>query len=459
MSICATCTPATRTAFLAGADHLALRAVAAGHASAPSRPVLAAVVVDAVTGGAFYPLVFLYLSATTARPVAQIGLLLSAGGFAALLFNPVTGNLVDRFGAGRTVVAANVLAAVGFAGLWQVGSLVQLGVAIALVSLSQRLYWSAWPVFIAEQLPPGGSLDRWFALVNAVKSGALGVGAAAAAVLLALGSAADLRLLVASAVVGSVVAAVLLGRSLPARREARTPAGPSGTAPGHGGRGPWATVLADRPYLLITGAHTALTCAWLLLGLVLPMYLVTALGLPAWLPSAALALNTVLTVLLQQRVTRLLGRWRRTRVVALGAGAFVVGFALLAAAGLLARAAGTGTATGLLLTATVLVLGVVAYGAGEMAVGPAASALAVELSPVGLRGRYSALFQTSWTVSGVTGPAALGLLLTWSPTGLWLVMGVVVAAGGLGFLVSERLLPRPGAAVGPVPATAAAAQR
>ena len=388
-------------------------------------------------------------------PVAQIGLLLSAGGFAALLFNPVTGTLVDRFGAGRTVVMANVLAAVGFAGLFQVGSLLQLAVAVALISLSQRLYWAAWPVFIAEQLPPGGSLDRWFALVNAVKSGALGVGAGAAAVLLALGSASDLRLLVATAVVGSIAAAVLLGRALPARKASRAPVPTATGGVEPTGRSPWATVLADRPYLLITGAHTALTYAWLLLGLVLPMYLVTALGLPAWLPSAALALNTALTVLLQQWVTRVLGRWRRTRVVAVGAGAFVVAFALLAAAGLSARGAGAHTLTGLLLTATVLVLGVVAYAAGEMAVGPAASALAVELSPVGLRGRYSALFQTSWTISSVTGPAAVGLLLAWSPTGLWLVMGVVVAAGGLGFLASERLLPRPATMAGARPAAVA----
>ena len=86
---------------------------------------------------------------------------------------------------------------------------------------------------------------------------------------------------------------------------------------------------------------------------------------------------------------------------------------------------------------------------GEMAVGPAASALAVELSPVPLRGRYSALFQTSWTLSSVTGPVAIGLLLTWSSTGLWVVMGVVVALGGLGFWLSERWLPA--AVTGPRP--------
>jgi MFS family permease len=435
MSICATCTPGTRAAFLAGADLFQIRAAGA---AAPSRQaLLTAVVIDAVTGGAFFPLVFLYLSASTALPVASIGLLLSAGGFAALLFNPLTGTVVDRIGAGRTLLVANVLAAVGFAGLFRVSSVLQLGGAIALVSLSQRLYWSAWPVFLAEQVPAGAALDRWFGLVNAVKSGALGLGSAAAAVLLAVGTAEDLRLLVALAVLGSLACALVLrgpvARTL--RRTARAAQRGDARAAARGG---WGVVLADRPYLAITASHTALTFAWLLLGLALPMYLVTGLGLPPWLPSAALALNTALTVLLQQRVTARLQGWRRTRAILLGTGAFVLAFALL---GLVAVLPAASPDTGLVLVAAVLLVAVALYALGEMAVGPAASALAVELSPVPLRGRYSALFQTSWTLSSVTGPVAIGLLLTWSSTGLWVVMGAVVALGGLGFWLSERWLP------------------
>jgi MFS family permease len=258
-------------------------------------------------------------------------------------------------------------------------------------------------------------------------------------VLLAVGTAEDLWLLVALAVLGSLACALVLrgpvARTL--RRAARAP------LPGGGldaDRGGWGVVLADRPYLAITASYTALTFAWLLLGLALPMYLVSALGLPPWLPSAALALNTGLTVLLQQRVTARLQGWRRTRAILLGTGAFVVAFTLLGLVAVVPELSPDAT-TGLVIVAAVLLVAVALYALGEMAVGPAASALAVELSPVALRGRYSALFQTSWTLSGVTGPVAIGLLLTWSSTGLWVVMGAVVALGGLGFWLSERWLP------------------
>ena len=419
----------------------------AGVSAAPTaggpRRVLVAMVTDALTAGAFLPLMFLYLSATTDLSVSDIGLLLSVGGFAGLLLNPLAGMVVDRIGAGRTVLAANLVAAVGFAGLLWVGSVVHLAAVVALVSLGQRLYWSAWPVFIAGQLPPGASLDRWFGMVNAAKSGALGVGSAAAAGLLVVSGPPSLRLLVVVAAVGSLGCALLL-RPVIGTRAARAdhgwqpqPLGPEVVASAAGG---WSTVLHDRLYLSLTAAHTALTFAWLMLGLAVPMYLVGALGLPGWLPSAALALNTALTVLLQQRVTAALDRWRRTRAIVLGTGAFLVAFALLPVTAL-ATGRHAGHTASLLLAGAVVTVAVLAYALGEMTVGPAASALAIELSPTELRGRYSAMFQTSWTLSSVAGPVVIGLLIAWSPSGLWLVMGLVVAAGGLGFVAAERRIP------------------
>jgi MFS family permease len=437
-TICATCDPLPDTS---PDDSAGLAAAASSTAGRHHRRLLLAVMLDALTAGSFLPLLFLYLSTTTALDAADIGLLLSGGGAAGLLLNPVAGTITDRFGAGRTVLLANLVAAAGFLGLLHVGPVAQLVATIAVVTFAQRLYWSAWPVFIAGQTEGGASLDRWFGTVNAAKSGALGVGSAAAAGLLAVGGPQDLPVLLAAAALGSLGCALLLRPALKRHaRQASSATTPAGEAMAAG----WAAVLRDRRYLRLTASHTALTVAWLMLGLAVPMYLVDALGLPTWMPSAALALNTVLVVILQRQVTNVVAGWRRTRTIALGTGAFLLAFAILPLCAPISGDAVTGPS--MPLAAAVVAIAVFAYALGETTVGPAASALAIELSPTALRGRYSALFQTSWTVSSIAGPVAIGLLVDWSPSALWLVMGAVVAAGGLGFLASERdLLPAVGA--------------
>ncbi|PJE99466.1 hypothetical protein CUT44_04825 [Streptomyces carminius] len=429
-------------------------------AATPQRKIMLAVLlVDTIAAGAFYPLTFLYLKLSTELPVGQIGLILTGGGVVALALNPLAGSAADRWGAQRTIVLANLLCGLGYLGLVDIHGWPQLVLAVSLISLSQRLYWVGWPVFVSEQVAEGETLDRWFAVVNAFKSAALGIGAGAAAVILAVGDTGTMRMFLIAAVLASFLSAAVFFRLRMNPRDgaagsgkdggtdaaAAGPVGPGGTehtggADGTGtGRkdgadgadGGWRTVLRDRPYVAMTAAHTALTFAWLLPSVVLPVYFVDTLGLPPWLPSVSFALNTAMIVLLQTTVTRSLGTLRRTRAVLAGACAFLLAFAVFAGADAVPRAA-----------AVVLALaGIVLFSLGEMSAGPPAQSLSIEAAPVPLRGRYSSVFQTSWTISNVGGPAIAGALLQWHSLGLWLVLGTLVGLGGLGFLACERRFP------------------
>ncbi|HEU5158185.1 MAG TPA: MFS transporter [Streptosporangiaceae bacterium] len=395
------------------------------------RIVFAVLLVDTIAAGAFHPLMVLYLSLGAGLSVSAVGLLLTVGGLAALGLNPVTGNLVDRIGAQRTVVLANLCCGLGYLDLLVIINPAQLALGIVLVAFSQRLYWAGWPVFIAERVAEGERLDRWFAVVNALKSAALGLGAAVAAIALAVGSMASLRgILAISALTSLVSAAVFFVLPLPPAAGTSLPVTPDGQPARADG---WRAVLGDRPYLVLTAAHTALTFAWLLPAVVLPVYFVRTLGLPSWVASCAFAVNTVMSVALQSTVTRLLSAVRRTRAMVAGAAAFLAAFGIDAAA----HAAGTPVAV------TLVLAGIIVFSVGEMAVGPAAAALAIAASRPGLRGRYSSLFQMSWTISTVAGPAAVGALLQAGSWALWSVLGAVIMAGALGVLASERLLPAP----------------
>ncbi|WP_151771806.1 MFS transporter [Streptomyces abyssomicinicus] len=418
--------------------------------STPQRKIMLAVLlVDTIAAGAFYPLTFLYVRLSTDLPVTRIGLILTCGGVIALLLNPLAGSIADRWGAQRTIVAANACCGVGYLGLVDIHGWPQLVVAVAFITLSQRLYWVGWPVFVAEQAAEGETLDRWFAVVNAFKSGALGLGAALAAVALSVGDVGTLRAILLAAVVASFLSAVVFARlrmtpSPPSGKDGADEGSGGGTGQGSGaGQGSggaaeasaagtgWLAVLRDRPYTAMTAAHTALTFAWLLPSVALPVYLVDTLSLPPWVPSVAFAMNTVLPVLFQTTVSRMLMPLRRTRAVLVGAGFFVLAFALFAGAH------DAPLTFALLCTAA----GMVLFSLGEMAAGPAAQALSMDAAPVPLRGRYSSVFQMSWTVSNVAGPAVVGALLGWNGLVLWLVLGLLIGAGGLGFVACEKRFP------------------
>jgi MFS family permease len=65
----------------------------------------------------------------------------------------------------------------------------------------------------------------------------------------------------------------------------------------------------------------------------------------------------------------------------------------------------------------------------------------VDLADPRLIGRYMAISALSWQVGFTIGPAAGGVLLAASPTGLWLAMGAVLLATGVATLALERGLP------------------
>jgi MFS family permease len=405
-------------------------------ADTPQRKIMLGVLlVDTIAAGAFYPLTFLYLTLSTDLPVAQIGLILTGGGLVALVLNPVAGSAADRWGAQRTVVLANACCGLGYLGLVDIHGWFQLVAAVAFITFSQRLYWVGWPVFLAEQVAEGETLDRWFAVVNAFKSAALGLGAATAAVALAAGDVGTLRVILVVAVAASFLSAAVFYRlganPRAAAGDGDGPGAPDAEPAAGAEAGGWRMVLRDRPYVAMTVAHTALTLAWLLPSVVLPVYFVERLGLPPWVPSVAFAVNTVMTVLFQTLVSRSLATLRRTRAVLAGACAFLLAFAVFAGAGSTSRAVATGLA----------LVGVILFSVGEMAAGPPAQSLSMEAAPVPLRGRYSSVFQMSWTVSGVGGPAVVGALMQWNSLALWLVLGALVALGGLGFVACERAFP------------------
>jgi len=109
---------------------------------------LLALLVDALGTGFFTPILLLYVHVVAGLPLPAIGgVVLTVATILTLPLTPLTGALVDRFGARRLVIASHLFQAMGFLGYLAVGTipallvtalLVRLGVTVAVTSRKLR---------------------------------------------------------------------------------------------------------------------------------------------------------------------------------------------------------------------------------------------------------------------------------------------------------------------------------
>jgi MFS family permease len=99
----------------------------------------------------------------------------------------------------------------------------------------------------------------------------------------------------------------------------------------------------------------------------------------------------------------------RSRVLLTAVGFTVTSFLAMYAAGRLSVS----------LAVTVVLVAAVVYTLGEMVAGPVVGALSAEAAPEELRGRYMAVNQLAWSVSGGVAPLLLSWLLDQGALSLW----------------------------------------
>ncbi|MFF8266842.1 MFS transporter [Streptomyces sp. NPDC016562] len=386
------------------------------------RRFVTASLVDSVGDGIYVPLTLLFLHSLTGLSLTSVGAGLTAAGLCALAFMPVTGVLIDRLGGRRVFIGALALRAAGFAA-YPFADSYPAFLAVALVVAVGMWASSPSQQALIGDIAEGTERDRLLAWNRSLRNAGMGLGSLAAGGMLAFSG--STGFIAVSAALASVfaVAAALVGR-VPARR--RSAIGPEG-----GGDG-FRTVLADRPYLLLTAANFLIAFGYTAQAMALPVFLTRDVGIPEVLAGAVFAVNTALVAALGVPVARLTLRGRRTRGAALGAVVFAFSFAAFAVLPGL-----TGGSTAFLAVLAVAVL----YTAGELVHSGPAQSLSVQAAPDHLRGRYLSVYQLSWSLCRTVAPLLLGFLLEAGPWQLWTVLAVLVLAGACVLLLAERSLP------------------
>ena len=394
---------------------------------------------NAFGNGLVVPFLLIYLHNDRGIGLGVAGLVLATNAGVSLVAGPVAGALVDRVGGKAMLTAALGFLTVGFLGYAFVESAPQGFLASAVTGIGNGLFWPAQSTLLAG-LTTRAQRSATFAMQRVVMNLGIGLGGVAGGFI----ASESFRALFALDALTFVAYAAVLTLFVhdPARREAR----PERT-------GSYRTVFRHGIFMALMVLNALYIGAGIAQLEILPAFAKNEAGVSergiGWL----FFINTIVIVLLQLPITRLAEGRRRVPVLALVGVVSAAAWLLVPPSGLwLSGAAAFG----------LLALAVSVFALGECLHGAVQPALVVDLADPRLIGRYMAISALSWQVGFMIGPAAGGVLLAASPTGLWLAMAGVLVLGGVATLSLERglpadarLTPTSGSTETPLPAPAA----
>ena len=388
--------------------------------SVRSQPgLVGAFLIDAVGTGMFIPFSLLFFLATTSLPLTRIGLALS---LAALVRIPATiaaGPLSDRLGPRAAIVGSQLLQAAGFAGYLFVHGFWQLVAAAVLVQIGNSVFWVAYAPLIFA-VAAEGEREHWFAFGTALRTAGWAAGGVIAGATVAAGGRAGYI-----AVVAANGASFVLAAFLTARLRTGTAAPRQGAGPEAGSGGSWQPLLRDHGFLGFVTVNIGITLLALAVPTALPVFLVKMLGLPAWSPPAALALNAILVTVFAPIVMTAISGRRRRNVLMASQACIIVALAVLLLLHLLpARAA-----------VVLVLIAVLPLAACEVMQGAVVPAVVTESATPQTLGRYTSAYQVTFSIADIICPAVVTVTLRAGAAALWLPLAAValldLAAVGL----------------------------
>ncbi|MEV8455649.1 MFS transporter [Streptomyces sp. NPDC052095] len=385
-----------------------------------ARIMLLALAVDRTGSGLWAASSVLYFTFVTQLSAQQIGVLLGAAGVAGIAGSPLAGWLAGRLPVRTLLIGCHLLRLVTLALILVCSGFGALLPVVALTYLGDRAAKTLEMLFATRAA--GERRVAYQALSRSAANAGYGVGAGIAALGLAVGTLDAYRALILGNALSFVVAAALVWRTVePARGP--VPGAPAGGAPGGrpavetrpvAGRSPW----RDRGYLRFVLLDIPMNLDDSVLGVGLPLWLVSSTSAPHALVPAFLVLNTVLVVVCQLSVSRRAeGPRRAARAVLLYGVLMLVTCVFMA----LAARGGAWVAAVVLLAAALLVT------LAELMRSVSSWELAVLLAPEDARAAYLGVAGMSQSIQKSAGPPLItGVVMAAGPVG-WLALGVAVA--------------------------------
>ncbi|HEY5833867.1 MFS transporter [Streptomyces sp.] len=437
-----------------------LRRVAAGYLprSRAGRILAAGTCVDALGSGLFFASSALYFVGVIGIPSSRVAFTITLAGGLALLAPVPMGRLADRRGPASFYIALLVLRGIGYGCYAAVASFPGYLVLTVVLTALDR---SCAPIQQAVVVGVVGDADRTHSMasIRAVRNVGLTVGFLLSGAVFAAGT----RWLFVALFLGNALSFLVVAWSVRRAVAAAAAAAPTGRpfavhGPQRpaGGSGPAAAEVRksgapvrspfrDRWFMLFAGANVVLSLYDTMLIVLLPVWILRDTSIDAaWVP-VLMAVNTVLTTVLQVYVARFARGPSAAARLLVAAGLLMCGccgaFALTQWCG--------GGVVALVWLVTAVVLLSLAENLNAVAVWE----LSTELSPAAARARYLGAFSLSQAGQKVAGPTLLVVALM--PLGVlsWpLLAGAFASATALSRVAVRRSLAERAQPV-PVPVT------
>ena len=376
--------------------------------------------VNAFGNGFVYPFLFIYLHNVRGFSLGTSGLVVGTNAAFALVAGIPGGWAADRFGPRRMLALSLAALATAFALFPLIRAPWHAFCLAALVGCANGAFWPGYHALLAA-VTPSERRHAGYALQRVSANLGFGIGGGLAGLIAISSRPATFSALF---LVDAATYALFLGllALVPSVRP------PHEEAEARGG---YAAVARDRLFLSLLGLNVVFVTAGYAQLETLPVFAKNEANVTERAIGLVFLVNSIVIVLLQLPVTRVVeGRRRMAMLAAMTA--------LWAAAWLLVFGAGLWPAAG--AAAALIVVAAAVFGVGECFQGATQQALIADLAPEPLRGRYMALSTNSWSIGWIVGPVAGAFVLQHAPLVLWpAAAGACLAAGAAGLLLERRL--------------------
>jgi MFS family permease len=385
------------------------------------RTLQAGALVNAIGNGLAYPFLFIYLHNVRDIDLATAGLIVGTNSAVGLVAGPLVGTLVDRVGGRLTLAGSLWLMAVGYGGYVFVDDPWQGFLASAVAGAGNGGFWPSQSSLIAG-LTPRHQRHQAFAMQRVMMNLGIGLGGLAGGLIATTSEPSTFTVLFLGDAATFVVYSLFLTRVPQPAQAQRESARPGG----------YGEVLRNRVFMGVVGLNFVFIAAGMAQLETLPVYAKNEAGVAERGIGVLFFLNTLVIVIAQLPLARLLEGHRRMRTLAALGVVWALALLIVPAAGVALH--GFGAAA--LLAVTFCVIAV-----GECLHGTVQAPLVSDLADHALIGRYMAASAFSWGVGFTIGPAIGGVVLDHSPHVLWPAAAAVCLAAGAAALALERAIP------------------
>ena len=373
--------------------------------------------------GTVVPFLIIYLHNVRGISLGLAGLIAATNALAALVSGPLAGALADRVGPRRTLVGSLLVMAIAFSLFPLIREAWHAFALNALAGFGSGAFWPSQGALLSGLTPPARR-PAAFAQQRVTMNLGIGLGGLVGGLIAATSRPASFTTLFAIDTATFLVFAVVLLAGVPSLVWHQP----------HEDGGGYRAVFRHRPFMSFIFLNTTLIAVSIpLLSELFPVFAKNEASVSESGIGLIFFLNTILIVVIQLPVAKLLEGRRRMTALARMAVLFAVTWLLVLVGGVWLDG---GAATALFAVAFLV------FAVGECLHGTVQGPLVSELAPPRLLGRYMALSASSWQVAFIVGPAAGGFILQAEPFALWPLASVICLAGGAWALRLEQRLPQ-----------------